>query len=764
MPHLFFFASCASIMVVELVAGRLVASHLGSSLYTWTAVIGVMLAGITCGNLIGGRLADQRDPAALVSWLFLLAAALCLLALGLNAVFAATRPLRGLPWRLQILLSVFAIFMLPATALGTLSPGLAKLAVTRGRHLGATLGSFYAVGTIGSIAGTLLTGFWLLLALGNTRVMVAAAVALALGGIGCALYARHGAHAPGTAPGTARGTAPGTAPGIAPGTARGTARGTAPGTARGTAPGTWHPAPGTFRPHTPHALAFFASLCLMVVEMLASRIIAYQAGSSLYTWTSVIGVVFAGMSTGNYVGGVLSDRIPIRRVLGWLLLGASLATTGVLIVAFFLENREPFAAWHWPALVFASVFSLVFLPSLFLGTIGPVATRMAVERTSAVGKTIGSVSAWNAAGSIVGTLAAGFWLIPALGTRSLVMLVAVLLAWAAAALSRPRVVQGSWAVAAAFGLLLTLTPVRGTEGWRYLGAFRETEKYAFSADSAYQYVRVYEEASDNDPGRKLRVLSLDHLIHGYVDISDPTFLNYGYERIYREILRRYMEGRGPASAFYIGGGSYTFPRWLLAERPGSRALVAEIDPLVLEANHRALGLGRETPIRTLLMDARQAVDTLPADARFDFFLGDAFNDLAVPYHLTTLEFDRMVARHLAPTGAYLVNVIDNYDSGLLLGAFVNTLERVFPHVYVLCTERGGVAHRRDTFVVAASNASLDTSGLELGHGTFFEGSLLTPANMAALRARSRGRILTDDDAPVENLIAPVVRERTGKDQ
>src|SRR5512144_2355046 len=107
MPHVLFFVSCASIMVVELVAGRLISSHLGSSLYTWTAVIGVMLAGITCGNVVGGRLADKRQPAALLFWLFLAAGAFCLLALAVNTVFAATRPLRGLAWPLQILITVF---------------------------------------------------------------------------------------------------------------------------------------------------------------------------------------------------------------------------------------------------------------------------------------------------------------------------------------------------------------------------------------------------------------------------------------------------------------------------------------------------------------------------------------------------------------------------------------------------------------------------------------------------------------------------------
>ncbi|MHC4542267.1 MAG: fused MFS/spermidine synthase, partial [Planctomycetota bacterium] len=56
------FLSSFCIMVLELVAARLIARHLGSSLYTWTAVIGVVLAGITIGNYLGGRVADRFRP------------------------------------------------------------------------------------------------------------------------------------------------------------------------------------------------------------------------------------------------------------------------------------------------------------------------------------------------------------------------------------------------------------------------------------------------------------------------------------------------------------------------------------------------------------------------------------------------------------------------------------------------------------------------------------------------------------------------------
>jgi spermidine synthase len=498
------------------------------------------------------------------------------------------------------------------------------------------------------------------------------------------------------------------------------------------------------------------------VELLASRMIAVQAGSSLYTWTSVIGVVLAGMSLGNVAGGALADRFNPARLLGWLFVVASACVVSVLVVNDQFATHEPFGGWHWPALVLVTVFCTFFAPSVLLGTFAPVATRVAVQRASGVGTAFGSVSAWNAAGSILGTVISGFWLISALGTRSLTMVVALLLAVSGVALGPRRRLKTVWAVLVVAGLVLTRTSVPQLAGSKYAGIFLD-DPALFHADSAYQYIRVYEETGE-DTAHTVRVLALDYLVHGYVDLKDPSYLNYGYERVYADITQRYAGSKMRVSACFLGGGSFTFPRWLRVHWPGSDATVAEIDPMVLEANHAALGLPRNTPIRTILMDARNAVEDFSPDRRFDFVFGDAFNDLSVPYHLTTLEFSRKVASHLRPGGAYLLNVIDNFDTGLLLGACVNTLQRVFAHVYVFCTEPAGVNRQRDTFVVAASSVPLDTTGWGPNHGTSFDGSLLTSANLAELRQKSAGRILTDDSAPVENLLAPVVRARTRQDK
>ncbi len=510
---------------------------------------------------------------------------------------------------------------------------------------------------------------------------------------------------------------------------------------------------------TPHALIFMSSACTMIVEVVAGRMIARHLGSSLYTWTSIIGVVLAGMSLGNYVGGRMADRWAAKDFLGWLFLGSAVTCLASLFINHGMATGTLLEGWYWPTRILLTVFIIFLLPALVLGTISPVAAKLALDRSQKVGTTIGAVYAWGAVGSILGTFASGFYLIATLGARGVILVVALCLSVIGLGLGPHRMAHLFWVVLITIALYFAQSDSKLMRKYATRLGLRDSSHALFAADSNYQFVKVVAKESARYPDRNLRVLSLDFLIHGYVDLEDPEHLEYDYELVYREVALRFARNKKTLRAFFIGGGSYTFPRWIQYRWPGSEVDVAEIDPLVVEANHRALGLKHNTTIRTFIRDARNAVDDLPPEARYDFFFGDAFNDLSVPYHLTTLEFNQKVAAHLKPDGAYLVNVIDTYSSGLLLGAYVETLKRTFKHVAVFCTEKSGVKEGRDTFVVAASNKPIDFSDLEPNHESELHGSLLIASERASLASKCGGRILTDDDAPVENLLAPVVRSR-----
>ncbi|RPI77729.1 MAG: MFS transporter, partial [Planctomycetaceae bacterium] len=176
-------------------------------------------------------------------------------------------------------------------------------------------------------------------------------------------------------------------------------------------------------------VVFVSSVCIMVVELCASRLIASYLGSSLYTWTSVIGVVLAGISIGNYLGGWIADRFPPHKALGWQFLVSGLATASVLILNRVAANntgsRPEGVPWQFWVM---ALVGLVFLaPAVSLGTISPVTASIALGRSRRTGVTVGNIYAWGALGSIVGTFLAGFWLIGDFGTKHIIWMTSAVL-------------------------------------------------------------------------------------------------------------------------------------------------------------------------------------------------------------------------------------------------------------------------------------------------------------------------------------------------
>ncbi len=520
-----------------------------------------------------------------------------------------------------------------------------------------------------------------------------------------------------------------------------------------------------------NALVFASSTCIMVLELVAARLIAANLGASLYTWTSVIGVILAGISVGNYLGGKVADRYPPIRVLPMQFLAASVLSFSVLWLSQYAEHWWRPDSISWPGWVLFNVFIIFIAPAVTLGTIGPVVAKMALDGSQRTGSTMGNIYAWAAAGSIFGTFATGFVLIDWIGTRAIVTGVAAFLALLALGLASMQYRAGG----AFIGMWLVLlgganVVAFGPWPWaQQLGVFLllrpDHSHLEYFDESNYFSIQVY----DAEEMENARILALDNLVHSYVSGDDITDLIYEYETTYAAIVHRTAPPR-PLASLFIGGGGFVFPRYMEAVYPAERLDVAEIDPAVKLAAQRALYLPAdgETAVTTHTMDARNFVDDLlrdGAEGSYDFIFGDAFNDLSVPYHLTTREFTEKLRRLLRPGGVYMINIIDIYREGLgrFLGSFVGTALESFPYVYVYSSTADGPGDERDTFVVACATRPLDV--LELGARDTdypFEGTLFAYAedgqmfgDMATVLERSGGLILTDDFAPVGNLLAPI---------
>src|SRR5512137_1250883 len=120
-------------------------------------------------------------------------------------------------------------------------------------------------------------------------------------------------------------------------------------------------------PWLPMLIVFISNTCMMILELVAGRIIAPYVGVSLYTWTGVIGVILAGMSLGNYLGGRLADRSASLRLLGGVFLLAGLLSAAVLAVDA-LGLRLP-DAWPIVLRIILLTAAIFFLPSAVLGMV-----------------------------------------------------------------------------------------------------------------------------------------------------------------------------------------------------------------------------------------------------------------------------------------------------------------------------------------------------------------------------------------------------------
>ena len=169
------FGSSAAVLVVELVALRLLAPYLGLTLETSTLVIGVALAAIAAGAWVGGRVADGTDPRRLLGPI-LVASGVCV-----SLMPVVVRGGGEIAGAGVFVIAAVAIFV-PGALLSAISPIVATLRLTDLARSGSVVGGLSGMGTLGAIAGTVLTGFVFVTAFPVSAVLVGLGVLLVLAG------------------------------------------------------------------------------------------------------------------------------------------------------------------------------------------------------------------------------------------------------------------------------------------------------------------------------------------------------------------------------------------------------------------------------------------------------------------------------------------------------------------------------------------------------------------------------------------------------
>ncbi len=495
----------------------------------------------------------------------------------------------------------------------------------------------------------------------------------------------------------------------------------------------------------PYAIVFITNTCIMILELIAGRLIAPHVGVSLYTWTSIIGVVLAGISIGNFIGGSVADRWASRKLLAYMILAA-----GLFCITIFMGNYlgAPInnTGWHIIVRIIALTTAMFLLPSIILGMVSPIVVKLAVNDLTTTGSTVGRIYAAGAFGSILGTFVTGFFLISWIGTYAIVFSVAAVLFVLAISI----LFAGKWQ----FIILPVLIAFIGI----YLIVQQGTLKSVCDHESNYFCIRIF---SEEQNGQEIKTMILDKLVHSITNMDDPADLHYKYSHVYAEATELIAQDNPELKMVFIGGGGYTFPRYAEIYYPDAQIDVIEIDPMVTEVAFSDFGIPADTRISTFNLDARLFFNEIAQAGTYDLVFGDAFNDLSVPYHLTTYEFNELVHRSMTPGGFYMINTVDKPDGEFLLSS-IHTLRQTFKYVYLVNPYFDRSLDTRITFVIIATDVPLSRSkfqSFDAGDGEYLTAEfLLSEDYLDDLLASHPHVLLTDTYAPVEQMLITVLKE------
>ena len=493
---------------------------------------------------------------------------------------------------------------------------------------------------------------------------------------------------------------------------------------------------------------FFAGVSVMAVELGASRLMAPYFSSSQIVWTVIIGVIMIAMAIGNLWGGKLADKTnsPDRlygRILiaaiwialipfagRWLIAGVSL-----LLATFVTKNFLVWAALAACLVIFA-------FPCVLLGTVTPSLTKFTVDNLDDTGKTVGRLNALNTIGSIIGTFVPTFITIPAVGTAATFLIFAGVLAAIGIvyfAFARKRMLKGIVAAVVIVGLCFTLPT--------YSFAFWEND-ITLEDESIYNYLQV----KDND---KRTVLSTN-VLFGVQSIQrkDAELTGMYYDYALAAPCMAGMDGseNDGRSVMILGMGSGTYASYCVRYFPGVKVQGAEIDEKIADIATEYFGLPGS--VEVAVEDGRAYLTA--SQEQFDVIMVDAYQDITIPFQLSSVEFFTEVQRHLKPGGVMVVNLnMTSAQDGSINQYLCDTMASVFAHTYtvnvpantntvVFCTDSDGLRRTFDENRARLSNAKY--------------------ADMMAKVAQSLQDytggdcILTDDKAPVELLGMRVLDE------
>ena len=494
---------------------------------------------------------------------------------------------------------------------------------------------------------------------------------------------------------------------------------------------------------------FFSGMSVMAVELGASRLLAPYFSSSQIVWTIIIGTIMIAMALGNLYGGRKADRDPNPdKLYGRIIIAAIwiaaipvvgkyiiLAISAVLV--FTVNSNFLIIAG------FAACMVIFVFPLFLLGTVTPSLVKFSVDSLDDSGSVVGKLNASNTIGSIIGTFVPTFISIPAVGTSITFLIFAgILLLLSFVYFISERV---NFTRAGKIPLSFILFLICCLLGHNNSFAFWQSD-LTYEGESIYNYLQVYEDDKE--------VVLSTNVLFGvqsvYLKDKALTGMYYDYA-----MAAPYMAGvneKDSLNILVLGNGTGTFATQCERYFGNTRITGVEIDQEITDLATEYFELPEDVTVVTY--DGRAYLNAV--DEKYDVIMVDAYQDITIPFQMSSVEFFNLVAEHLTDDGVMVVNMnMRGRSEGNINQYLADTISNVFSQVYTV--DVSGSTNRE----LFASNSAdmLDTCrrNIESEDDTdLFTMMESVSENLSVYQAGSY--LMTDDKAPVELLGMRVIDE------
>ncbi|MBQ8961068.1 MAG: fused MFS/spermidine synthase [Ruminococcus sp.] len=483
----------------------------------------------------------------------------------------------------------------------------------------------------------------------------------------------------------------------------------------------------------------------MAVELGASRLLAPYFSSSQIVWTIIIGTIMIAMALGNIYGGRSADKHPdpdrlYRRILVAAVWIAAIPFLGKLVIVgvtalLVVTVSTNFLIWA----AFLTCMIVFVYPLFLLGTVTPSLVKYTVDSLDDSGKTVGTLGAFNTIGSIIGTFVPTFISIPAVGTAATFIIFSgiLLVIGAAYFISVKRGKAGAAVSAGLFAVCGVLSQVMGFAFWE--------KDLAYEGESVYNYLQVKDDAH--------RTALSTNVLFGvqsvYMKSGELSGLYYDYAMAAPLMAKGSGEG---TDILILGNGTGTFAKQCLSYFDGISAEGVEIDDKITDLAREYFDLPEEVKVTTY--DGRAFLNV--CEKKYDVIMVDAYQDITIPFQMSSVEFFEQVKGSLREGGVMVVNMNMRSKSSDGINAWLtDTICSVFSQVY---TADVSGSSNRELF------ASEDPQALERFRSRSGEledpelYTMMSRVDDGLIRCEGGDRILTDDKAPVELLGMSVIDE------